>query len=119
MNDIDAEARTEDLVLEYDLDAPPEKVWRAISIPAFREKWLPGEDLAAAEPVSSAHGEEIRYRIRDGAPPFRESTVTLQVRPNAAGGSSLKIIHGPAEARGRPHTARAANDDLPCLMRAA
>ncbi len=27
--------------LEYDLDEPPQKVWRAISIPAFREHWLP------------------------------------------------------------------------------
>ena len=28
-----------ELVLEYDLDAPPEKVWRALSIPAFRERF--------------------------------------------------------------------------------
>ena len=26
------------LVLEYDLDAPPAKVWRAVTIPALRER---------------------------------------------------------------------------------
>ena len=50
-NDRDA---VKELVFEYELDAPPEKVWRAISIPAFREKWLPNRDLADAEPVASA-----------------------------------------------------------------
>ncbi|WP_440495982.1 SRPBCC family protein, partial [Serratia sarumanii] len=29
------------LILEYSLDAPPEKVWRALSIPELREQWLP------------------------------------------------------------------------------
>ncbi|MBF4190164.1 SRPBCC domain-containing protein, partial [Serratia ureilytica] len=31
----------ERLVLEYSLDAPPEKVWRALSEPELREQWLP------------------------------------------------------------------------------
>lgn len=35
--------------LEYDLDEPPQKVWRAISIPAFRAIWLPAEALAEPE----------------------------------------------------------------------
>ena len=38
------------LVIEYELDAPPEKVWRAVTIPALRERWLPDCDLAGAEP---------------------------------------------------------------------
>ena len=70
MNDNDAGLQTEDVVQEYKLDAPPEKVWRAISIPAFREKWLPDAALVDAEPLSSAPGEEVRYRMRDDEPPF-------------------------------------------------
>ena len=35
MNDRTSDPKAHGLVLEYDLDAPPEKVWRAISIPAF------------------------------------------------------------------------------------
>jgi len=53
----DAPARDRDderkLVFEYDLDAPPEKVWRAVTIPALRARWLPQTDLAESEPVSS------------------------------------------------------------------
>jgi uncharacterized protein YndB with AHSA1/START domain len=29
-----------ELVFETVLDAPPEKVWRAITIPEFRARWL-------------------------------------------------------------------------------
>jgi len=39
MSDTEPEKPAEDLVFEYELDAPPEKVWRAISIPGFRDKW--------------------------------------------------------------------------------
>ncbi|MBN9023216.1 MAG: SRPBCC domain-containing protein, partial [Rhizobiales bacterium] len=53
------------LVLEYQLDAPPEKVWRAISTPELRERWLPSRDLAADEPVSTVPGAAVRYRMRD------------------------------------------------------
>jgi uncharacterized protein YndB with AHSA1/START domain len=118
MNDTLADEQTKDLVLEYELEAPPEKVWRAISIPAFREKWLPKRQLAEAEPVSSMPGEEIRYRMRDDEPPFLESIVTFQLRPHAAGGTMLRI-HELADARLERPLRRAANTNRFCLMRAA
>lgn len=104
------------LALEYDLDAPPEKVWRAISIPAFRDRWLPGGDLAEAEPVATEPGVEIRYRMRDGAPPFLDSVVTFRLRPGAAGGTILRVVHELAQAR--PAQAMPANRNGP-VMRAA
>ncbi|MCG8691471.1 MAG: SRPBCC domain-containing protein [Minwuiales bacterium] len=119
MTDKVAEERAEDLVLEYELDAPPEKVWRAISAAAFRERWLPGGDLADAEPVFSAPGEEIRYRMRDNEPPFLESIVAFQVEPNADGGTILRIVHGLVDARLTQTPPRAANGNQPLLMRAA
>ncbi|MDH7800924.1 MULTISPECIES: SRPBCC domain-containing protein [unclassified Rhizobium] len=79
--------------LEYDLDAPPQKVWRAISIPAFREHWLPKEALAEPEAINVTPGREVCYRMRDDVPPFLESTVTFRIAPNANGGTSLRIIH--------------------------
>jgi uncharacterized protein YndB with AHSA1/START domain len=115
MSEIEADGKTKDLVLEYELDAPPEKVWRAICIPAFRDKWLPQEALVSPEPVSSAPGEEIRYGMREDEPPFLESVVTFQVRPNADGGTRLRIIHGLVRAR----LPQAANSNCKCLMRAA
>jgi hypothetical protein len=104
------------LVLEYDLDAPPAKVWRAVTIPALRERWLPDCDLAGAEPESSIAGEEVHYRLRDSEPPFRESHVIFRIEPNEDGGTHFRIIQ------------RACDDgvELPqpansnrCVMRAA
>jgi uncharacterized protein YndB with AHSA1/START domain len=125
MNDTGIESETgierqaADLIFEYELDAPPEKVWRAISTPAFRDRWLPKGDLAQAEPVASKPGEEIAYAMRDNAPPFLESVVTFQVTPNAVGGARLRIIHGLVDARLERHRPWAANSDSAGLMLAA
>jgi uncharacterized protein YndB with AHSA1/START domain len=119
MTDSATSERTEELVLDYELDAPPEKVWRAISNPACRERWLPKADLAEAAPVSSKPGEEISYRMRDDEPPFLESIVTFQLTPSTAGGTRLRIIHGLADVTVKQLMPRAANSNLRCLMRAA
>ena len=119
MSGTEPEKQAEHLVFEYELDAPPEKVWRAISVPGFRGKWLPEEDLADADPVSSAPGEEIRYAMRDGESPFLESVVTFQVRPGADGGSILRIVHGLTDARLVPRRVPAANNNGPLMMLAA
>ncbi|MBL5820745.1 SRPBCC domain-containing protein [Serratia marcescens] len=97
------------LVLEYALEAPPEKVWRALSIPALREQWLPTGDLAQAEPLATTPGEAVSYRLRDDQPPFLESVVTLQIVPGVGGGSLLRVIH----------QLDAANDGPTMVMRAA
>lgn len=119
MNDTGIERPAADLVFEYELDAPPEKVWRAISIPAFRDRWLPKGELAQVEPVASKPGEEIAYAMRDNEPPFLESVVTFQVTPNAVGGARLKIIHGLVDARLERHLPRAANSNSAGFMLAA
>jgi uncharacterized protein YndB with AHSA1/START domain len=119
MSDTETEKQAQILAFEYELDAPPEKVWRAISIPGFRDKWLPKEDLAGADPVSTAPGEEISYAIRDGEPPFLESVVTFQVRPGADGGSIFRVVHGLTDARVVPRKVPAANNNGPRMMLAA
>ncbi|MGJ4949501.1 SRPBCC family protein [Bradyrhizobium sp. HKCCYLS20291] len=119
MTDLDVDQQDDKLVLDYELDAPPEKVWRAISIPALRDAWLPSGDLAEAAPVSSTPGEEVRYRMRDDAPPYLESIVTFQLMPNAAGGTTLRIIHGPPATALLRGTPRAANSNTRSLMQAA
>jgi uncharacterized protein YndB with AHSA1/START domain len=106
------------LVFDYELDAPPEKVWRALAIAEFRERWLPPAALIDAEPARSVPGEEIGYRMRDEEPPFLESVVTFQLRPSADGGTWLRIIHTLAEAP-QQELPRGANDNTCCLMRAA
>ena len=104
-----------ELVFEVDLDAPPEKVWRALSIDAFRERWLPGEDLADPEPVASVPGEELRYRMREDA--AGEILVTFQIRAVGEGRTRLRIVHGLTPAPNM--MLRAANANRPPLIRAA
>ena len=98
------------IVQDYDLDAPPQKVWRAISIPELRAHWLPAADLAAAEPASVTPGREVSYRMREQAPPFAESLVTFTIAPNTTGGTRLRVVH---------RRVAAANDRSGPLMRAA
>ncbi|NDL63005.1 SRPBCC family protein [Acerihabitans arboris] len=114
------ENHANELLFEYVLDASPEKVWRALSIPALREKWLPDVACAQSEPISSTPEAEICYRMRDDEePPFLESRVTLQIRPNDMGGTILTIIHRLPDARLNGHSSAAANDDACYLMLAA
>ena len=108
-----------DLDLEFHLDAPPQKVWRAISIPAFREHWLPDEVLVEAEGTVVVPGEALRYRIRDDASPFLESSVTFTIAPGEGGGTRLRIHHERSDHRFAPMTKAAANNNDPPLMLAA
>jgi uncharacterized protein YndB with AHSA1/START domain len=98
MSDIASDPREEaeegpEIALEYELDAAPEKVWRAIALAAFRERWLPQADLAAPEPIASIPGVEVRYRMREEGAPFEESTVTFRIEPGLQGGTLIRVIH--------------------------
>lgn len=117
MNDGKTDEQKNGIELEYEFDEPPQKVWRAISIPEFRESWLPSDALADPEATSITPGQEVRYRMRDNAPPFLESTVTFQVTPNASGGTSLRIIHKLTDARFERMTS-AANNNGPVSLAA-
>lgn len=119
MSDTTAKKQGMDVVLEYELDAPPEKVRRAISIPAFRERWLPHGQPATAEPIPTAAGEEICFRMRDDEPPFLDSIATFQIRPNNQGGTTLRIVHRLLDVPMAQAMPQAANGNGPLLMRAA
>ncbi|EJN08656.1 hypothetical protein PMI42_07130 [Bradyrhizobium sp. YR681] len=106
----------EALVLEYEFDAPPAKVWRAVTIPELRERWLPDRDLAGAEPESTIAGEEVRYRLRDSEPPFRESHVIFRLEPNVSGGTRFRIIQQTCDIGMKLPQPANSNG---CLMRAA
>jgi hypothetical protein len=96
MSDATSDPREEteaEIALEYELDAKPEKVWRAIALPAFRERWLPEADLAEGEPIASIPGVEVSYRMREQGAAFPDSTVTFRIEPGLEGGALLRIIH--------------------------
>ena len=107
------------IAFECDLDEPPEKVWRAISIPEFRKNWLPDEVLADPQPVSVC-SDEIRYRMRDEISPFVASVVALRVLPNGNGGTTLRIIHElEAPLRSDRVRTKSFNDNVPHVKLAA
>ncbi len=106
------------LVFEYDLDASPQKIWRAISIPELRANWLPEQDLSQSEPLTMIQGEQASYRMRETEPPFLESVVTFQIAANDNGGTSLTIIHELDASRLRLKP-RAANTNMQSVMRVA
>jgi uncharacterized protein YndB with AHSA1/START domain len=94
---------------EYELDAPPALVWRALTIPEFVARWLapgvveqdaeaPAQQDAASLPVSFHLLDEepcqsVRYLWRDGASPFAESLVTFHLHANDSGGTTFRIVH--------------------------
>lgn len=81
------------LLFEVELDAPPAKVWRAVTVPELRARWLPGKDLAAEVPLSVEEGRSVRYALRDAMPPFGESEVTFELWPCEGGGTRFRITH--------------------------
>ncbi len=119
MNDVKAEVQESGFEQRYELDAPPEKVWRAISIAEFRERWLPRKALADPQSLSETPGKEIRYNLRDDTPPHLESTVTFSITPNGSGGTSLRIFHELSGATFERLAKTVANGNSPPLMLAA
>jgi len=79
-----------DLVFEVDLDAPPEKVWRALATPELRKAWLgePGSGAADATAVTPGRRLDLAWS-EDGA----DSAVSFEIAPNADGGARLRIVH--------------------------
>ena len=85
------------LVYECALDAPPAKVWRALTVPEYLERWLqPGEGTELAV-VSSEENRSLSYRWREagaGAVVGREdSIVTFELSPTPEGGTWFRLTH--------------------------
>jgi uncharacterized protein YndB with AHSA1/START domain len=83
-----------DLSFECDLEAPPEQVWRALTVPELRAAWLGESESGACETIEAASPKRlvVRWSLDEPA-----STVTFDVEPREAG-SRLTITHRPAAA---------------------
>ena len=81
---------SEALVFEADLDAPPEKVWRAIATPELREAWLGEPEAGPAEVLRADPGErlDLAWPTRDG-----DSLVSFEIDAGEDGGTRLTIVH--------------------------
>jgi uncharacterized protein YndB with AHSA1/START domain len=118
------------LVFEAELEAPPERVWKALEDPALSSRWLgegkvrttPGERFSLTtedrridcEVIDAEPDRRLRlaWREADGGAP---SEVTFVLSPTPAGGTRLRIVHDAVLAMlGAP-----ANDVTPRLRMAA
>jgi uncharacterized protein YndB with AHSA1/START domain len=81
---------TDALVFECELDAPPEKVWRAIATPELREAWLGEPEAGPSEVTRADPGErlDLTWPTHDG-----ETLVSFEIAGGADGGTHLTIVH--------------------------
>ena len=121
----------EDLVLDYELDEAPEKVWRALTQPHLVAAWLGPNDIApvqgrrfTVEPetdkavdceILEADPERrlsYRWREADDHGALVDSTVTFEVTPTPLGGSHLRLVHSGFKAAGAGSMLGAVNDNI-------
>ena len=78
------------LTFEAELDAPPDKVWRAIATPELREAWLGEPEAGPAEIVRTDPGSrlDLAWPTREG-----DSLVSFEIGQGEGGGTRLTIVH--------------------------
>ncbi len=128
MSETDSEAGSGALTFTYTLDAPPEKVWRALTNPRHLSHWLPeaalaDDDAGGDKPVTlhllaATLGERLSYAWQDSRTPDLESTVTFAIAANDDGTTTLRIDHQAAARRRIPAPARAANSNTAMMCAA-
>jgi len=103
------DTQTDELAFSLDLPHPPEKVWRALTIKAFFERWLlkpePGKDARLAGRAPGL-GRHVEVTVVD-AEPLRRLTwlwqedgeapgcVTITLTQRLDGGTRLDLVHQP------------------------
>jgi uncharacterized protein YndB with AHSA1/START domain len=87
------------LVYECALEAPPAKVWRALTVPEYLEKWLQAGDDIDLSVVSSEEGRSLTYRWRESGESavagIEDSLVTFELSPTPEGGTWFRLTHAP------------------------
>lgn len=90
---------TDALVFECVLDAPPEKVWRALTIPEYLERWLKPAKSDELAVVTAEENRSLTYRWRESGQGaivgLEDSLVTFDLTPTADGGTWFKLTHAP------------------------
>jgi uncharacterized protein YndB with AHSA1/START domain len=117
MNDIH-ERPDDDIVVECDLDAAPDKVWRALTVRELAARWLDlsdGADAAGYEVVEALPHSRVRYAWRDQSTDAPDTVVTIDLSPLPEGRTRFRLTHGIAA----PAPLMAANINRPPMARAA
>jgi hypothetical protein len=84
-----------ELVFETELDAPPEKVWRALTVPEYLDRWLQAPADAKVELVKAQDYSLLTYRVSDADD---ESIVTFELSRQENGNTWFRLTHAPVAA---------------------
>lgn len=108
---VDSEGRPEPVIVDCDLDAPPEKVWRALTQPELMAAWLAEADIkpevghrfeltseigpVECEVLTADPKRELRlsWRERDEDGELVDSEVSFVLTPTIDGGTRLRLVH--------------------------
>jgi uncharacterized protein YndB with AHSA1/START domain len=108
---VNSEGVPEPVIVDCDLDAPPEKVWRALTQPELMAAWLAEGDIrpqvghrfelkseigpVECEVLTADPKRELRlsWRERDETGDLVDSEVTFVLTPTVNGGTRLRLVH--------------------------
>lgn len=116
MNPVEEQDTTDEIMVECDLNAPLEKVWRALTVPELVSAWIDprhgGEGDRSYEMIDALPCSLVRYAWRGGEDE-KESTVTFEIGPRPGGNTWFRLTHSTAK------PVRAANGNSPPAALAA
>ncbi len=78
------------LVFETILEAPPEKVWRALTIPEFRDRWLQLPSDVSLHLVGFNVNSLLAFSWKERN---EESLVTVELSPQDNGHTGFRLTH--------------------------
>lgn len=89
----------QDLVFECELDAPVEKVWRALTVPEYLQRWLKPKAPVDLAVVSAEENVSLSYRWREAGQGavvgLEDSVVTFELSATETGGTWFRLTHAP------------------------
>ncbi|MBD8064328.1 hypothetical protein IC608_02405 [Devosia sp. PTR5] len=113
-------SETDTLVFETALEASPEKVWRALSIPEYRDRWLQPTRDVTLDLVTAEVNSLLTFRWSERAPGqgdgIEVSLVTFELAPDENGGTRFRLTHAPLSI---PAAANGNAPRSPTMLRAA
>lgn len=91
------------VVVDCELDAAPEKVWRALTVPELAEQWLgvghgPSDDGVSFEILDTEPCTRVRYGWRDDTVDEPRTVVTVDLTPAPDGRTRFRLVHSVAAA---------------------